>query len=100
MELLAEVNCELGVTVLVSLHRWSTPLPSVPAPSRCGFGEVVFDGPTHELSPARLRALYGTQTDELFAKPRPAPSRVIRPEPYAFPRRNSPEFSPRLRTRP
>ena len=36
-------------------------------------------------TPDGLRALYGTQTDELFAKPEASPEPAIRPEPYAFP---------------
>ncbi|MFN8995415.1 MAG: phosphonate ABC transporter ATP-binding protein, partial [Pseudomonadota bacterium] len=30
-------------------------------------GEVVYDGPTRALDAPRLRALYGTQSEELFA---------------------------------
>ncbi|MFO1226785.1 phosphonate ABC transporter ATP-binding protein [Roseateles sp.] len=85
MELLAEVNRELGVTVLVSLHQVEHAFAFCPRTVALRAGEVVFDGPTHELSPARLRALYGTQTDELFAKPEASPEPAIRPEPYAFP---------------
>jgi hypothetical protein len=33
---------------------------------------VVYDGPTRELTPERLRALYGAQTDELLQPQAPA----------------------------
>ncbi|WP_341889466.1 phosphonate ABC transporter ATP-binding protein [Variovorax sp. YR752] len=67
MELLAELNRELGVTVLVSLHQVEHAFAFCPRTIALRAGEVVYDGPTGALSSERLRALYGTQTDELFA---------------------------------
>lgn len=67
MALLAELNRELGVTVLVSLHQVDYAFRFCPRTIALRAGEVVFDGPTEELSPERLRDLYGTQSDELFA---------------------------------
>jgi phosphonate transport system ATP-binding protein len=66
MELLAELNRELGVTVLVSLHQVDYAFAFCPRTVALREGVVVYDGPTHELSAQRLRELYGTQTDELF----------------------------------
>jgi phosphonate transport system ATP-binding protein len=66
MELLAELNRELGVTVLVSLHQIEHAFAFCPRTIALRAGEVVFDGPTHELSHDRLRDLYGTQSDELL----------------------------------
>lgn len=66
MELLAEVNRELGVTVLVSLHQVDYAFAFCPRTIALRAGEVVYDGPTRALSPSRLRELYGAQTDELL----------------------------------
>jgi phosphonate transport system ATP-binding protein len=66
MELLAEVNRELGVTVVVSLHQVDYAFAYCPRTVALRAGEVVHDGPTQELTPQRLRDLYGTQTDELL----------------------------------
>ncbi|WP_085316676.1 phosphonate ABC transporter ATP-binding protein [Derxia lacustris] len=69
MALLAELNRELGVTVLVSLHQVDYAFAFCPRTVALRAGAVVFDGPTQDLTPARLRDLYGTQTDELLAAP-------------------------------
>jgi phosphonate transport system ATP-binding protein len=66
MELLSEVNRELGVTVLVSLHQVDYAFAFCPRTIALRAGEVVYDGPTRALSTARLRELYGSQTDELL----------------------------------
>lgn len=71
MELLADLNRELGVTVIVSLHQVEHAFAFCPRTIALRAGEIVHDGPTAALTPARLRELYGTQTDELFA-PSPA----------------------------
>jgi phosphonate transport system ATP-binding protein len=68
MELLAQVNRELGVTVIVSLHQVDYAFAYCPRTVALRAGEVVHDGPTQELTPQRLRDLYGTQTDELLPK--------------------------------
>jgi phosphonate transport system ATP-binding protein len=65
MELLAELNRELGVTVLVSLHQVEHAFAFCPRTIALRAGEVVYDGPTQALSGERLRALYGTQSHEL-----------------------------------
>ncbi len=66
MELLAELNRELGVTVVVSLHQVEHAFAFCPRTIALRAGEVVYDGPTRALSDDRLRALYGSQTHELF----------------------------------
>jgi phosphonate transport system ATP-binding protein len=73
MELLAELNRELGVTVLVSLHQVDYAFAYCPRTVALRAGQVVYDGPTAELSPARLEDLYGTQVDELFEPRQPRP---------------------------
>lgn len=77
MELLAAVNRDVGATVVVSLHQVDYAFAYCPRTIALRAGEVVFDGPTAQLSMARLQALYGAQTDELF--PEPAMSRAAEP---------------------
>jgi phosphonate transport system ATP-binding protein len=66
MQLLADVNRDLGVTVVVSLHQVDFAFAFCPRTVALREGRVVFDGPTRALTPERLRELYGTQTDELL----------------------------------
>ena len=66
MDLLAEVNRERGVTVLVSLHQIDYAFSHCPRTIALRAGEVVYDGATSSLTPSRVRELYGAQTDELF----------------------------------
>jgi phosphonate transport system ATP-binding protein len=66
MDLLAQVNRDLGVTVLVSLHQVDYAFAYCPRTIALRGGVVVHDGPTQELTPQRLRDLYGTQTEELL----------------------------------
>lgn len=73
MELLTEVNRELGATVLVSLHQVDFAFAFCPRTIALRAGEIVYDGPTRLLSSARLRELYGSQTDELLGEPQGAP---------------------------
>lgn len=73
MTLLADLNRELGVTVLVSLHQVEHAFAFCPRTIALRAGEVVYDGPTRALDADRLRALYGTQTDELLAPGRTEP---------------------------
>ena len=65
MSLLAELNRETGVTVLVALHQVHAAFAFCPRTVALRDGQVVYDGPTRELTPARLRELYGSQTGEL-----------------------------------
>ncbi len=65
MELLAEVNREFGVTVIVSLHQVDYAFAFCPRTVALRAGEIVHDGPTHALNEARLSELYGGQTGEL-----------------------------------
>jgi phosphonate transport system ATP-binding protein len=66
MELLADLNRNAGLTVLVSLHQVQVAAVFCPRTIGLRAGAVVYDGPTHELTPARMRELYGVQSDELF----------------------------------
>ncbi|MBI5256600.1 MAG: phosphonate ABC transporter ATP-binding protein [Burkholderiales bacterium] len=66
MSLLAELNRELGTTVLVSLHQVEAAFAHCPRTIALRHGEVVYDGPTAALTRERLRALYDAQLDELM----------------------------------
>jgi phosphonate transport system ATP-binding protein len=66
MQTLADVNRDLGVTVLVSLHQVDFAFAFCPRTIALHEGRVVFDGPTRALTPARLRELYGAQIEELM----------------------------------
>lgn len=69
MKLLARINRERSVTVLVSLHQVEYAFACCPRTIALRAGEVVYDGPTAALTPDRLRQLYGSQFDELVATP-------------------------------
>jgi len=66
MQSLADVNRDLGVTVLVSLHQVDFAFAFCPRTIALHDGRVVFDGPTRALTPDRLRELYGAQVGELL----------------------------------
>jgi len=85
MQSLADVNRDLGVTVLVSLHQVDYAFAYCPRTIALRQGEVVHDGPTQTLTAERLQALYGSQCDELrepSARP-PAASATRFPMPVA-----------------
>ncbi|MGD9831658.1 MAG: phosphonate ABC transporter ATP-binding protein [Piscinibacter sp.] len=84
MSLLAELNRELGVTVLVSLHQVEHAFAFCPRTVALRAGEIVYDGPTRELDAPRLRALYGTQSDELLGPPQPADG-IAQAQPWQLP---------------
>lgn len=84
MELLAAVNRDVGATVVVSLHQVDYAFAYCPRTVALRGGEVVFDGPTNQLSMERLQSLYGGQIDELFPEPahaRPAMRSELGPAP-------------------
>ena len=69
MEILARINREDGVTVLVSLHQVNVALRYCPRTVALHQGRVVYDGPSAELTPALLRELYGADADEILSLP-------------------------------
>lgn len=58
MELLAGINREDGVTVIVSLHQVEFAQAYCPRTVAMRDGCVVYDGPTADLSPDRLQEIY------------------------------------------
>jgi phosphonate transport system ATP-binding protein len=66
MEILARINREQGITVLVSLHQVQFARRYCPRTVALRLGEVVYDGPSADLTPQLLRQLYGTAVDEML----------------------------------
>ncbi len=60
MAALATLNREDGATVLVSLHQIDYAWRYCPRSVALKDGRVVFDGPTHDLTPDLLRNVYGS----------------------------------------
>lgn len=69
MEILAQMNRERGLTVLVSLHQIDFALKYCPRTIALHRGRLVYDGPSHKLNAAALRSIYGGATDELLGAP-------------------------------
>ncbi len=66
MEILSRINREDGSTVVVSLHQVDMALRYCPRVVALHQGQVVYDGPSANLSAALLRELYGMQADEIL----------------------------------
>jgi phosphonate transport system ATP-binding protein len=66
MDILAELNREDGITVLVSLHQVEYALNYCARTIALRKGEVVYDGPSSALTPQFLGELYGAESEELF----------------------------------
>jgi phosphonate transport system ATP-binding protein len=75
MDILADMNRRDRITVLVSLHQVEFAMRYCPRAIALRAGEVVFDGPTRELTPALLSAIYGADCDELLIEGLPIPGR-------------------------
>jgi phosphonate transport system ATP-binding protein len=58
MEILARINRENGITVIVSLHQVEFALKYCPRVVALRDGVIVYDGASAELSPALLREIY------------------------------------------
>lgn len=77
MDILARINREDRVTVVVSLHQVEIAMKYCPRVVALHQGKVVYDGPSAALTPALLRELYGVQVEELFAPPATAPALAV-----------------------
>jgi phosphonate transport system ATP-binding protein len=66
MDILADMNRRDRITVLVSLHQVEFALRYCPRTIALKSGEIVYDGPSCELTPAVLGAIYGAESEELF----------------------------------
>ncbi|MET0517712.1 MAG: phosphonate ABC transporter ATP-binding protein [Burkholderiaceae bacterium] len=65
MELLAQLNREAGMTLIVSLHNVALARRYCERVIALRQGELVFDGPGSALTPEFLRELYGSAAEEL-----------------------------------
>jgi phosphonate transport system ATP-binding protein len=68
MGLLAKINNDDGVTVLVSIHQVDIALRYCPRAIALSHGKIVYDGPSELLTLERLQRLYGTEADELLQR--------------------------------
>lgn len=75
MELLAEINRNDGITVVVSLHQVGFALKYCQRVVALDRGRIVYDGPAESLSAERLRAIYGSDTDLDFTGAEPVVAR-------------------------
>ena len=66
MDLLAEMNREDGLTVLISLHQVEYAMKYCPRTIALKSGKVAYDGPSSALTPAFLNEIYGAESEELF----------------------------------
>ncbi len=66
MEILADMNRRDGITVVVSLHQVEYALRYCPRTIALKDGQVVYDGPSDELSLDMLSDIYGAESGDLF----------------------------------
>jgi phosphonate transport system ATP-binding protein len=67
MDILADLNRNDGITVLVSLHQVEYALRYCARTIALKSGRIVYDGPSSALTAELLTALYGAESEELFA---------------------------------
>ena len=81
MDILADMNRQDGITILVSLHQVEYALSYCPRTIALSAGKVVYDGPSDALTPGLLCSIYGAESSDLFLQgfEHPSPSRR-RPE--------------------
>ena len=66
MDLLADMNRNDGLTVLVSLHQVEYAMKFCPRTVELKEGKLAYDGPSSALTPAFLNRIYGAESEELF----------------------------------
>jgi len=66
MDILASLNRQDGITVLVSLHQVEYALAYCPRTIALREGRVVYDGPSRALTSVFLSELYGAESEQLF----------------------------------
>src|SRR5262249_27541416 len=89
MDILADLNRNDHITVLVSLHQVEYALRYCPRTIALKNGRVAYDGPSSALTPELLTTLYGAESEELFAAlspPAPQPAHdAVRPDGLVLP---------------
>lgn len=108
MDILGELNKRDGITVLISLHQVEYALRYCSRIVALRAGEIVYDGPSHALTPDFLCGIYGAESEDLFgpAAPPQAPAIAARdfvaPEqrpvvpPFDLPRRTQDDVRRRI----
>lgn len=71
METLVDIQRQRQVTVVVSLHQVEVAQRYCPRVVALRHGQVVYDGPSADLTPHMLQALYGADATELFSDAQP-----------------------------
>jgi phosphonate transport system ATP-binding protein len=66
MDILADMNRRDRITILVSLHQVEYGMKYCPRTIALKAGEVVYDGPSCELTPDLLNSIYGAESSDLF----------------------------------
>ena len=66
MDILADMNARDHITILVSLHQVEYGVKYCPRTIALKAGEVVYDGPSCELTPELLNSIYGAESSDLF----------------------------------
>jgi phosphonate transport system ATP-binding protein len=66
MDILADMNRRDRITILVSLHQVEYGVRYCPRTIALKAGEVVYDGPSCELTPELLNSIYGAESSDLF----------------------------------
>jgi phosphonate transport system ATP-binding protein len=84
MEILARINRDKGITVLVSLHQVQFAQRYCPRTVALRLGEVVYDGPSDALDAGLLRDLYGAAVHELLDGTEVVPG-AVREDPASVP---------------
>lgn len=67
MDILAELNRRDGITVLVSLHQVEYALRYCPRTIALKDGTIAYDGSSSAITPEFLNAIYGAESEDLFA---------------------------------
>ena len=67
MDILAQIHRQDKMTVIVSLHQVEYAIRYCPRTIALRHGKLVYDGPSHTLTPAFLKEIYGAETEELFS---------------------------------
>ncbi|MGE0565130.1 MAG: phosphonate ABC transporter ATP-binding protein [Pseudolabrys sp.] len=66
MDLLADMNRNDGLTVLISLHQVEYALRYCPRTIALKAGKIAYDGTSSALTPEFLNEIYGAESEELF----------------------------------
>lgn len=77
MEILAGINAEDGMTVVVSLHQVEYARRYCPRTIALKDGEVVYDGPSTALTNDFLKELYGEASEELILPDAPVSTQPV-----------------------